>query len=102
MRKLTLVIVAAVAPLGCGPKGKAEAPPPPPPIATPSALVLRPPSAFVGIAGTEERSRALFVEATKVMFHPRCVNCHPNDDSPHQGDLAALHDPPVVRGPEDK
>ena len=32
-----------------------------------------------------ERSRALFLQASRVFLHPRCVNCHPDGDSPHQG-----------------
>ena len=32
-----------------------------------------------------QRSRALFVEASRVLLHPRCVNCHPDGDTPHQG-----------------
>src|SRR5207247_10085575 len=39
-------------------------------------------------------------EAARVLLHPRCVNCHPSDDSPRQRDDSALHDPPVVRGPD--
>ena len=45
---------------------------------------------------------ALFGEAGRVLLHPRCVNCHPRGDSPHQGMELALHDPPVVRGPDDR
>lgn len=62
---------------------------------------LRAPGAFDAIADREERSRALFVEASKVLFHPRCLNCHPAGDVPQQGDLGARHDPPVVRGEHD-
>jgi len=43
-------------------------------------------------------SRAAFAEASKVLTHARCVNCHPPDDSPRQRELSELHDPPVVRG----
>ncbi len=35
-----------------------------------------------------------------MLQHPRCVNCHPNGDVPYQGMQLTLHDPPVVRGPE--
>jgi hypothetical protein len=63
---------------------------------------LRPPEAFAGIADGTARSRAIFLEASRVMRHPRCVNCHPAGDSPHQRDEMALHDPPVKRGPDDK
>ena len=47
------------------------------------------------------RSRALFGEMARVLTHPRCINCHPNGDSPHQRMAMELHDPPVVRGPAD-
>ena len=36
-----------------------------------------------------------------MLLHPRCVNCHPAGDSPHQGMEQLLHDPPVTRGPKD-
>lgn len=62
---------------------------------------LRAPADFRGIADDDERSRALFLEATRVMFHPRCANCHPAGDVPLQGDFGRFHDPPVVRGPDD-
>jgi hypothetical protein len=68
---------------------------------SPPANDLRPPEAFADIADRGERSRALFLEASRVFLHPRCINCHPNGDVPHQGDQLRLHDPPVVRGPED-
>jgi hypothetical protein len=60
---------------------------------------LRAPAAFSQIADRQERSTALFLEASKVLLHPRCANCHPPDDSPRQGDAHVRHDPPVVRGP---
>jgi hypothetical protein len=31
-------------------------------------------------------------------MHPRCINCHPAGDRPHQGDFGRLHQPPVERG----
>jgi hypothetical protein len=45
-----------------------------------------------------KRSEAIFVEIAQVLTHPRCVNCHPADDVPRQGDTHAIHDPPVTRG----
>jgi hypothetical protein len=59
---------------------------------------LRPASEFASIADEAERSAALFVEAGKVLQHPRCVNCHPSGDSPLQGENGSLHEPPVRRG----
>jgi hypothetical protein len=61
---------------------------------------LRPPSEFANIADPAQRSAALFVEAGKVLLHPRCVNCHPSGDRPLQGDGGALHQPWVRRGPD--
>jgi len=61
---------------------------------------LRSPQAFARIEDRDERATALFLEATRVMLHPRCANCHPNGDSPLQGN-GLLHDPPVVRGEHD-
>jgi hypothetical protein len=54
---------------------------------------------FAAISDRGERSRALFVEAARVFHHPRCVNCHPDGDVPHQRLAMEAHDPPVVRGP---
>jgi hypothetical protein len=62
---------------------------------------LRAPSDFAGIEDEAERSRALFVEAGRVLKHARCVNCHPAGDVPHQREALELHDPPVLRGPDD-
>ena len=59
---------------------------------------LRPVSSFAGISDQGERSRALFGEIAKVVTSPRCMNCHPAGDSPHQGDDRHIHMPPVLRG----
>ena len=70
-------------------------------IATPARAdehrTLRAPSAFAGIADPAARSAALFVEAGKVLRHPRCLNCHPDGDRPSQG-VGYPHQPPVQRG----
>ncbi len=44
------------------------------------------------------KSIGLFAQIGKVLLHPRCVNCHPKDDIPKQGEDMRPHDPPVVRG----
>ena len=62
------------------------------------AVDLKAASSFDGIADKSERSRALFIEAGKVIQHPRCQNCHPKGDRPAQGVNGALHVPLVVRG----
>lgn len=67
-----------------------------------TASNLRSPDAFTDIADEQERSVALFEEAGKVIEHPRCVNCHPAGDSPLQGEDGRLHEPPVVRGAQNR
>ena len=59
---------------------------------------LAAPESFAGIGDTAARSAALFTELGKVLTHPRCVNCHPVGDHPHQGEQGRLHQPPVERG----
>ena len=59
---------------------------------------LAAPENFASIADAQMRSVAMFTELGKVLTHPRCVNCHPAGDRPHQGDLGRLHQPPVARG----
>ena len=59
---------------------------------------LAPVSSFDRIADREKRAVALFQEAGKVIMHPRCLNCHPADDTPRQGDAMRMHEPPVERG----
>jgi hypothetical protein len=93
---LALALVAA-----CG--GRAAAPAPTtttpshaPPPAESGALLA--PSAFASIAEPAARSRAIFVEIGRVLLHPRCANCHPGDDVPHQGDAHEPHEPPLVAG----
>lgn len=68
------------------------------PDVAPSAAALRAVSAFDAIEETAARSKALFVEAGRVIQHPRCLNCHPTDAHPRQGEDLAMHEPPVVRG----
>jgi hypothetical protein len=100
MRVLLVPIAFLVIALPGGCAGSSPATPAVP-LRAVSAQELRTPQDFSGIAPRDERSRALFLEATRVMFHPRCINCHPNGDSPTQGDMGQRHDPPVARGPDD-
>jgi len=69
-----------------------------PATASAPATTLRSPSQFSSIADDKARSQALFVEAGKVIQHPRCLNCHPNGNRPLQGDGMQLHQPLVLRG----
>lgn len=66
------------------------------------AASLRAPESFAGVADPNERARQIFLEASRVLLHPRCRNCHPDSDSPAQGDSGRVHDPPVTRGPQDQ
>jgi hypothetical protein len=59
---------------------------------------LRLPSAFSDLTDRGARSRALFGEAAKVIMSPRCMNCHPAGDQPHQGDDRHVHQPAALRG----
>ena len=63
---------------------------------------LRGPDAFSSLSDPSERARALFVEAGRVLQHPRCLNCHPAGERPTQGDDRHPHSPLVVRGSDDK
>ena len=63
---------------------------------------LRSAESFASIPDPASRSRALFVEAGKVIQSPRCLNCHPAGVRPTQGDDMHLHLPMVVRGADDK
>ena len=67
-------------------------------VADPGIERLRSVEAFAAIDDEAERAAALFVEAGKVLLHPRCVNCHPSGDAPLQGEDGRAHEPPVVRG----
>jgi hypothetical protein len=66
-----------------------------------ASSTLASPESFVSIADADTRSAAIFNELGKVLTHPRCVNCHPAGDRPHQGDQSRLHQPPVTRGVDD-
>ena len=61
---------------------------------------LASPASFANITDPQARSVALFMEVSKVLTSPRCVNCHPVGDRPLQGEGATsrLHQPPVTRG----
>lgn len=54
---------------------------------------LKPVSSFASITDRSERSVALFKEAARVIQHPRCLNCHPADRTPTQGDNLHSHVP---------
>ncbi|HYO73712.1 MAG TPA: Isoquinoline 1-oxidoreductase subunit [Archangium sp.] len=86
--------------MGCGRRQPSPSPSEMLPQVGPSEL--RAPEAFGVITDKADRSRALFLEASRVLLHPRCANCHPDGSSPYQQTGWQLHDPPVQRGPEDR
>ena len=49
---------------------------------------------FSSISDTAARSAAIFTELGKVLTNPRCLNCHPAGDRPHQGDTSSA--PPAA------
>jgi hypothetical protein len=59
---------------------------------------LKPISAFSMIADQHARSVALFTEAAKVIESPRCMNCHPANRQPTQGDDLHAHVPLMHAG----
>lgn len=61
-----------------------------------AATGLAPVESFNSIQNQTERSIALFNEASKVIEHPRCMNCHPVSRSPTQGDDMHRHMPPIT------
>ena len=61
-------------------------------------MTLKSVHSFASIPDQRQRSLALFQEASKVITHARCMNCHPAGDRPEQGDDRHPHMPLVVRG----
>ena len=66
--------------------------------ATGTDAPLRDVASFDGIADAATRSKALFEEAARVITHPRCMNCHPANRIPTQGDDMHAHVPPMNAG----
>ena len=75
-----------------------QVPAAPPPDEDASPPPLKPVGAFASLADSKARSVALFVEAGRVITHPRCTNCHPAEGVPRQGLEQRPHVPPVVGG----
>jgi len=59
---------------------------------------LKAASDFAAIRDQRERAVALFTEAGKVLQSPRCLNCHPVERAPTQGNDLRPHNPPVAGG----
>ena len=52
-------------------------------------------------ARAEAATADLFAPVAAVLRHPRCMNCHPRDDRPRQGDDRHVHLQNIVRGADD-
>jgi hypothetical protein len=87
-RLKTIAVIAALASSLCAAYPASEA----------ASHALASPESFASIGDTEKRSAAIFTELGRVLTNPRCTNCHPAGNSPHQGDNARIHQPPVTRG----
>lgn len=57
---------------------------------------------FAFAQSNEQESIKAFIEAAKVMQHPRCTNCHAKGDGPRQTDEGREHMFNVQRGPADR
>ncbi len=96
MRAATVVILAgALAVAGAVAAGVQAAPEGKP---APAPVVLKTAASFQSIKDPATRSIALFQEAGKVIQSPRCLNCHPVQRAPTQGDDLHPHNPPMVAG----
>ncbi len=62
-----------------------------------SAACLVAPLALLASESTDAQSVKWFARMQLVMKSPRCINCHSEDDFPHQGDDHHRHDQNVVR-----
>jgi len=62
---------------------------------------LKPVAAFSTIRDERARSMALLTEAARVIQSPRCLNCHPVNRQPTQGDDLHAHVPLMYAGPGD-
>src|SRR5258705_3246958 len=64
------------------------------------SATLRSPKDFSSVYDDPSRSRAMFIEAGKVIQSPRCLNCHPVGRRPTQGDDLHAHVPLMHAGSE--
>jgi hypothetical protein len=96
MRVLTVVILAGV--LAAGGAVTASGIAAPSGASTAQTAPLKSAADFQSIQDPAARSVALFTEAGKVIQSPRCLNCHPVQRAPTQGDDLHPHNPPMVAG----
>jgi hypothetical protein len=97
MRAVTIVLAAGSLVVGGALLSSVRAAPPAPSAPAPPET-LKSAADFVSIQDPAARSLALFAEAGKVINSPRCMNCHPVQRAPTQGDDRHAHNPPMVGG----
>jgi hypothetical protein len=97
MRAVTIVLAAGSLMVGGAVLSSVRAAAPATPVAAP-AETLKSAAEFVSNKDPAARSAALFTEAGKVINSPRCMNCHPVQRAPTQGDDRHPHNPPMVAG----
>ncbi|MBO9560654.1 MAG: Isoquinoline 1-oxidoreductase subunit [Caulobacter sp.] len=97
MRALAVVLVAGSLMVGGAVLSSVGAATPATPDATPPET-LKSAADFASIKDPGARSLALFAEMGKVIESPRCMNCHPVQRAPTQGDDRHPHNPPMVAG----
>ena len=70
-------------------------------LAASAVLAQQPPSQSVTNAQASRMAESIqfYRQMHAVLSHPRCVNCHPKDDTPKQGLDGHVHSPPITRGP---
>lgn len=70
-------------------------------IAASAAFAQVPQSQTVAGAQADRLAESIqfYRQMHSVLSHPRCVNCHPKDDTPKQGIDGHVHSPPISRGP---
>ena len=56
--------------------------------------------AYAETGQNSEASAKAFLIVSQTLLHPRCVNCHPDGDSPLVGDQSRPHPMGIKRGPE--
>jgi len=97
MRALAIVLAAGSLMIGGAVLANVGAAAPATPAAAPP-VTLKNAADFASIKDPAARSLALFAEAGKVIESPRCMNCHPVQRAPTQGDDRHPHNPPMVGG----
>ena len=97
MRAVAIVLAAGALMIGGALLSSVRAAAPATP-ATAPPQTLKSAADFVSIKDPAARSVALFTEAGKVIESPRCMNCHPVQRAPTQGDDRHPHNPPMVAG----